>query len=280
MTTNVLKFTAAGFASVQQGINNDGYVMGTTPLTTSDTDSTEGLDRVLYAKTADLSLPDNVTVTITGDDDAVTIFQFPPGELPSFSLEVGSSDLTFGTKTQGTSIYELGDWSFNVLGPNDPDFEDITFVMSTQAKVAGTSGCAGSSGWYHLILPACNVQDKGPGGLNEQGEVTRSYQVTVNKASCFPWGQALTADNVGTTGAVMIEFFAENRFTFQTYIDDGATGSFTLERTPAGDETTNKAKLWRNGTEISISSLSTTTRQISFSAGTSGDILVVGYEYV
>lgn len=273
MATNVRQFISAGFAMAQWARTNGPYPYGVDGQMSNG--DTEELLRAYGAKTADVSVPEPEVVTITGDDQALGIFTFPSNALPSFVMEFGQSDYALASQTQNTSIYTVATYyDVQLLGPNDPQFNDIVLVMTSQAK-SKESGSDGESGWHHLIAPRAQMSYLGA-ALNERGEKTFRYQVTINKFSRFPWGQALPEATIGTASAVMFEWFTERRISFVTYIQGGAGGTITLDRTPYA---ANRVALWRNGVGGVSFTVNTSTREITLSGGQAGDVISGFYEY-
>lgn len=273
MATNVKQFIGAGFAMAQWARTSGPYPYGTTGSLSQGTGAE--LARLYGVKTADISIPEPDVVTITGDDGPLGIFTFPPTDLPSFVLEVGQVDYTIASATQNTNIYTIGNYyDIQLQQPNDPQFNDVMLVFTSQAK-SKESGSDGESGWHHLIAPKAQMSYLGT-AFNERGEQTFRYQVVINKFSRYPWGQQLNVNAEGTTSAALFEWFTERRVTFFTRIQSGAGGSIVLERTPSA---ANRVMAWRDGVNF-IPSVNVSTRTITLSGGAAGNVVSGFYEYV
>lgn len=273
MATNVKQFISAGFAMAQWARTDGPYPYGPTGVLAQG--SGAELARLYGVKTADVSVPDPEVVTITGDDGTLGIFTFPSNELPSFILEVGQSDYTLASETQNTNVYTIGTYyDIQLQQPNDPQFNDVMLVFTSQAK-SKESGSDGESGWHHLIAPKAQMSYLGA-AFNERGEKTFRYQVVINKFSRYPWGQNLNINAEGTQSAAMFEWFTERRVAFFTYIQSGSGGSIVLDRTPLA---ANRVMAWRNGVNF-VPSVNVGTRTITLSGGVAGDVVSGFYEYV
>lgn len=270
--SNIEKFISAGFDMAQYAVvDSSGYMKGITGTIAAN--GTAAMGRVFGAKTADVQVPEADRVPITGDNGLLGTFLFPSIEPISFNMEVGQSDFVLSAKAQGTNVYDIGPYyKWNMLAPSDPTFEDFMLLLTSnaQSKETGQQG----SGYHHVFLGNVQLTYLGA-AFNERAERTFSYSVVTNPFTAYPWGQSLDANVEGTAEVQAMEFFSENRVAIQTYIDDGAAGTFTLDRTPVDAQ---HVLAWRNGSSLSVT-VNTATRAVTFSAGTSGDVIVVLYEY-
>lgn len=270
--THVKQFISAGFDMGQWAVRRNSIPYG--PTGTIAPNNSAELSRIYTVKTADVQVPEGDVVPITGDDTFRGSFLFASNQPIAFTMEVGESDLTFAAKTQGTSIYNVGPyWAFNVLGPDNPQFEDIVLLMSSQAKAVETN--QEGSGFHHVMLPFCNIFYLGA-GFNERGEKTFRYSITTSKTSKFPWGQTLDENVIGTGKYIGLEWFSQNRATMATYISNGVATQFTLARTPVDAQ---HCLGWRNGAGLALTVVPA-TRVVSWAgAGANNDEIVVAYEY-
>lgn len=270
--THVKQFISAGFDMAQWGVRRNAIPYG--PTGTIAQNNSAELSRIFTVKTADVSVPEADVVPITGDDGLRGSFLFASNQPISFTMEVGESDLRLASKSQGTSIYEVGPyWALNVLGPDNPTYEDIVLLMTSQAKAVETN--QEGSGFHHVMLPYCNIFYLGA-GFNERGEKTFRYSVTTSKTSKWPWGQVIDENIVGTGKFLAMEWFSQNRFTMATYISNGVATQFTLARTPVDPQ---HCLGWRNGAALPITVVPSTRVASWTGAGTGGDEIVVAYEY-
>lgn len=270
--SDIKQFISAGFDMAQWAVRaNGGYHLGPTGSIAQNNNA--AMSRLYGVKTADVTIPEGDVVPITGDDGLLGTFIFASIDPITFTMEVGQSDLNFASKTQSLSVYDIGPYyGVNLMGIDAPQYEDIMLLLTSQAKAAESN--QEGSGYHHVLLPWCNVFYLGS-SFNERGEKTFRYQVTTNKSKLFPWGRALNEITHGTRAYTAMEWFTENRITLETYINNGAASSVTLTRTPVDAQ---HVLAWRNGVGLAVT-VTPTTRNAAFSAGSASDVDAYLYEY-
>ena len=245
MTTNLKQFIAAGFERAHYAVlDSAGVAIGTSTSLANGSDS--GVGKLEEIQTANIQIPEPQIVNVPGDDGVAGIFLFAPNEFPRFSIEAGAFDLTFDALVQSSTVYTVNDWELGAFQIDDPDYRQMMLLFSARAK-SNASGSIGNPGWFNLLIPKAHIVPLGPGGLRTGANaLTNRYGVIAVRTDTYPWGEAFTNANQGTTGAVMIPFWTENRVALHTHMGDGADTTFTLTYTPAAADG-DKVVLWTTG---------------------------------
>lgn len=284
---NIKRLISAGFRLGQIGFrDSNGFQGGITGSTA------QGAVSPMYTwagvKTANVQIPANTTVSVTGDDGVLGSFSFDSNEPRTFDITVGELDMNIANKAQGTNIYSVGTYYDMMLGDVlGGTLSDAVLIFTAEAKVTDT-GKEGS-GWYHIMFPNVSVKYLGT-GLEEQSAVTQNFQLTVNPFSQTPWGLDLSADNFGAEKAHFIFWGSERRMTLNTYRYDGSDTDYVVSRVPYTDDNSIiRLAGWRSdpagvtGTDITSSlSVTAATKTVdiqSVSPLNAGDYIVNLLEY-
>lgn len=280
MSANIAKFIVAGFERLHwTRVNSDGVPTGTASGSLPANGADVGVGKLDWVKTADIQIAESEEVVITGDDDVAGQFIFSPATLPSFNIEVASSDFAFAAQTQSTTNRALGDFTFFQAQPNAADPVDMALILTSRAKSKETS-TDGTSGFHHVVVPKAQILPLGRSGFTERGEAIYRYRVIANKFSKYPWGVALTNADDGTTGAVYFEFFSDYRVALHTFVGDNSATSFTVDYTPVNDTDVVKFFTTSTGAAVTVSTITPGTKTIELSAAPAAAAAVSGiYAY-
>ena len=244
MPDNVGKLISAGFDRAYVVLLDDsGYAMGLTGAIANGSDA--GCYMIDGVKTANVSLPSAKRVNITGRNRILGAFLFPPGEEPSFDLEGAVADFDLAAAVENTKVRDLGKWSIHPIMAKELSYADVFLILEMDAQ-SKESGSDGLSVKYSLLMKA-QMTYLGPGSVNEQGAATFRFSVAVTHWGIYPWGESLTTAAEGATEAAMVEMTSDNWLLIHTFVGDNTATSFTVDETPAGDDTSDCVQCWKDG---------------------------------
>ena len=283
MAINVAQFTSAGFDRMEYGVlDPDGYFIGTSTALANGADAGSG--RLLGVNTADVSIPEPRIVPVTGDNGAISQYQFDDDTFPAFSISGGVYNQTLDSLVTSTTRQAIGDITVQVLNPQDPVYRQMSLLMVSDAQ-SQDSGTVGSAGFHHLLIMKSNMSAQYTGGFGNAEAQANNYNVNVTRSGIFSWGTAITDADNGTTGATMAYWYAENRMTRHAFVGDGATTTFTLDETAFSDTDGGKNLLWINGvlqtitTNYTLSTTAGVTTVTMVIAPSAGERVQMLYEY-
>ena len=262
--------------------NSDGYAVGTA----ADPENlTAGASLAPYMISYPVSVasPD-ITRAIAkqfGGQKIINQRQLGTSDIGAFEIEVSAFDATFDALVTGGAVDTTTQTGWGGMSaPNVNAVETPEFVLAFQMTYTPESG---SDKWLTMFYN--NVQIA-PGGLgaNQNDGVnpnTRTYTVSPSSSTRLATGRlySATALNVEDDKDISFRVTDEYRLHLFTYIDDGSTTTFTLPYLPKYSDATGAAEnsITRNGATLAVTSVNTTTGVVTFTAGTSGDIIIVVY---
>jgi len=276
---NIAKLISAGFEEGQIALLSGNYPMGLAGALSQG--SSAGLYFMLGVQTANVQIPNYEKTTIMGNNRPMGTFLWKPGDLPEFDIDVAVADLDLAAAVEGVKARDLDKWTLHPMMGSDVVFKDCMLLLSTEAQ-SKDSGSDGDSLFYNLLIPKCKLGYVGPQGVNQRGENVFRFHVVVRTTDTYPWGEALSAAAEGTTGAVIVEWFSENKVTLDTIKVAAVTAQITLAYTPAMSTVTANSGIlaYKNGAAYaSLLTVTPATKVVTFTAtGAADDILVFLYE--
>lgn len=240
MAYNVKKVVAAGAASVYYGaVDSTGYLIGSTataPEAGNQTGSAmiqlEGVKNFPFSPNA----PERMN--ITGDDGAIAQFLWNPIELPQGDTTFAVSDQTFAALAMSTASHAIGGYQFLGIQPASVTYQDLCFLVTSQAK-SRTTGSVGSSLFYSYLVMKANAFYQGRDAFAERGEAAFVYNIIANKADRYPTGLAFTDSDNGDTEFVVLEMTSAYRPMFQRWTGNNSETEFNLAKNIAEDSANN-----------------------------------------
>jgi hypothetical protein len=281
MPVNIEKLASAGLDSVHVGVLNSNSIFSGAAAAPANGDDSGALI-MIGAQTADIQVPELERVNVEGNDGRLATFQFESGSETGFTFESGSVDFAIAALLQGTNVYALGDWDFNLIRPGTRTPISMAWIINTQAK-SQAAASLNQAGFRVALIPKVEVTYLGPGGISNRNAHVNRFSAIINAAGSHFWGTALSEANEGDVKADAIEFWAENRLTAHAFIGDGVITTTVLDFTPAGDHTTNKIAVWVDGvkqtatTDYTVVPATKTLTWVSVPAA--GEEAVIVYEY-
>ena len=224
------RYISAGVQNSWWGrIHTNGNFIG--PSGSTANGASEGMRQILGIKSANPGPVEPENVDITGDDGPLGSIPFGPNETPTYTMETAVMDLDTQAKLQSTLVEILGDIRLGVMQPNNPEYPDIMQIIQSKT-LAKDIGIDGLKAWSGYIIPVSSAAPLGRAEFNERTPAIDRYKVTVQVASKKPWGVTITEAVLGTTGAPLIPFTADNPITMHYLIGDGAANTIVLDKTP------------------------------------------------
>lgn len=211
------------------------YPAGLTGTLSAGATSGGGLRRLEGMKSASLSLPESTRATQTGDGQPQGTFIFAPIEDVTGQINMGILDLDYENMVQGTSVYNLNDLQISAMAPEDPDFVDHLLLLSRPAK-SKEAATTGLGRWLNYLVPIVNASPRGDSSITEREIADAIYDLVGNKASVFPWGDALDSGNVGTGAAAAWRIISTYPLMIDVFVGDNSETTYTLSKLPVGDE--------------------------------------------
>lgn len=246
MAVNVKKLASSGAEILHFGvIDSTGYFQGSTatpPTAGSKTGS--GVDELYGVKNFPFSPLETERVTVTGDNQALAEFLFDPIELPNFTMELGAANLDFDALVQSCTVEDVADISIVALQPTDMTYRDIVLIVQSQAKTVD-----GTSHWEGLIVPLANIFPMGRNSYQERIEATYQYSVITNKATTYPWGDAIDEENLGTVKTPAFRFSSPYRRKLWRWTGNNTETEFTLPETVVA-ASASAVPVWQNGVQL------------------------------
>lgn len=222
----------AGFKFLFYGVvNANGYLIGNTADGPSAGDQDgEPMLRLTGARTIPIQAAEDEVVTVTGDDEPMTTFDFPAGTLPSGVFEQSERDMDFEALVQGTKVQSIGDLNVSPLMPSDASKPDLCYLIQRRAK-KWESGSRGASAWEIYFVPKAKTTPLGA-NVEQRTFSPYRYSFTTSKSDRLPWGATFTEAAHGTTSAPFVVVESDNPVHLHAFQGDNSETVFNLAYTP------------------------------------------------
>lgn len=273
------KYIAAGTQLAFLGlVDGQGFFLGSTSATTNG--KSEGMIRLTGIQSANPGPAEGEDVNVPGDDGPLGKIEFGPAETPAFVVSTGAFNIDLDAKLQGTAVETIGDIKVGVLQPNDPSNPDVMMIIQSKSK-SKDDGSDGTKSWSGYIIPIMTAQPLGRESFEGRTAASNRIKVTTNIASRKPWGVTILDADLGTTGAPLLAFTADNPITMHVFKGDGAASTFTLDKTPVSQS---KVIIFKETAPLTAGvdyTVNTLTRVVTIVAGpsTAGARYEVLYEF-
>jgi len=225
-------YIAAGVQYAQYGIYNSTGIHLGGAATLAQGAAGNGMKQLKGIKRANPGPVEPESVPVSGDDGPLGAIDFPPGEVPEWITESGIFDLDIQAALQTTSVQQLGDVQLGAIQPNNPVYPDTAWIYQSKSKKKD-SGSDGFKAWSGIIVPIATAVPLGREEMAERTAAVDRYKITAQVASKQAWGVTIASGDLGTDGAPLIPFSAENPVTMHVFEGDGAISEFgPLDYTP------------------------------------------------
>lgn len=279
--TNVGKYTGAGLQLAHYGFRHaSGYMIGSAKtLANGSSSAMVAMDGV---QSISIQPSDFRTVNVAGNDGSVGTYIFPPETSPSGTVVLGTFNASLAALALDNKVWSDGDRDLVPIQPRDYDFKSMIVVVNSraQSRDAATLGTAGFVVQEYLNV---TLVPRFAASLQNATGADWTHQMIANPSATLADGRALTLANQGTTQAVGFQSYSPNLWTYHTYVSDGNTATFTLSHLPLAADAV-KIRATKNATIMAYTTgytVDIATGIVTLAAaGTAGDIVVVGYQYI
>jgi hypothetical protein len=281
MTVNISNYTNAGLqrAEVSFFDNTDNIMIG------SGTTLAQGADSPMLVvdgvNSYDLQPQAQRVVNTEGDDGVLGTFFFEPSELPSGNLVTGTFNSALAAQAQGSLVYSDGDFDVITYQPKDFINRRLMLVTTAQSQARDASS-VGNPGFVITVWPSVQLRARGhSGGQTNATAGTYDHDIIANLVDKYPFGEAFSLSNEGTTQAVGYQYFSPNRVSYHAFVADGATTDFQLANTVAASDAL-KVQAWKDGVRQAYTTNYTaagTTFTLA-AAGSAGEKWSVRYQWI
>lgn len=221
------KYSAAGVKYAFWGIldANANLIGDALAPTTGSTGN--AMIRLLGIQTANPGAVEGEDVPVEGDDGVIAKFQFEPNDTPTFIAQTGAFDLATEALMQGTAVETLGDLKIGVYQPVDPNYPDGMLILQGQTKKQD-AGVKGAKAWSGYIIPLLTSQPLGREEFAGRTAGANRLRMTTQIASRKPWAVTIATADLGTTGAAILPFSADNPINAHRFTGNNSATTFNL----------------------------------------------------
>lgn len=282
-----LRYLAGGTKRTEAGFyDTNGFMCGAAGVLANGADSP--MMRLWAIKNIDVTIPERVRETQTGDDEVQGSLYFGPTDPVVLNIQTGLSDLDVEAAMQDINVYNDTQKKLIVLNPNVDSFPLACMLTMGIAKKK-VFGEAAVKGYEVNVFNSGEFVILGRDALAERTLGNYDLTMTCDQTSTFPWGEAMSIANHGTLGGAGGKWPSENKLTMHAFRGDGTDVTLTLAETPAGDDTSGRIKVYKETsahvrsvlTPTSGYTVVTSTKVLTFAvAPAAGDHIIVLYEYV
>lgn len=282
--SNTSIFTAAGLARAQWAkVDTNGIPMGPTGSIAQGAD--RGMGIYAFAKRAGGAASEPRITPVTGDNGRRRHqYAFNAADLGNLDLTFGAFNMDAYNAFSGTKTHAIGEW--NAIGAETDaavNASQVCLLFNVDAQEADLVGF-GTARWVNWFYPLVTVTSL----FATHEEVAAAdwpFRGVPTQAGKYPWGVAFNTTDNGFTQAARTLLTSRNPLTMHTFVCDGNATSFTLDYTPASDQTGYVVRVYRYIPSTGAVSLITPT-SISIASKTvqlasdydAGDQIIVLYE--
>lgn len=282
---NTSIFSAAGVAYCQYAITRNGLPMG--PSGSIAAGQARGMGAWIAIKQANSQSPDPRITPVTGNNGRfLHQYGFNPAELGNIDMNFGAFNMNVHAAMTGTEVDNIGEWNAVGVETDAPlNAVQACLILNVDAQDADAL-YDGQARWVNWFYPLINTSFKGV-NIEEIAAATWNYLGIPTRSGKYPWGVAFTRERNKFTRAKAVPLTSRNPLTIDTYVHDGTPGAktFTLENSPASDETGYVVKAWNNKADGTVEVVTPTNIDIATKAVTipdisadNGDVIEVLYE--
>ncbi len=281
--TDVTNTSIVGMAGVHKAqwslIDSDGYPMG--PTGSIANGSNRGMGIHPGIKRGGGAGTEPRIVNSTGDDGLHLMqFAFGPAEIARMDMLYATYNMDFYVAATGTKIHSDGEWN-TVLEDTNADINSTQMCIILNILAQEADADFGKQRWTNLFYP---ILTSVPlfATHEEAAAADWAWRGIPSRSAKYPWGVAWTKATNGATRATKFRRTSRLPMTMHTFIGDGATTTFTLDYSPASDDTGFVVKVYKEGTELTKTTQFTVNpglkRVTLATAPTAGQRVVVVYE--
>jgi hypothetical protein len=218
---------------------------------------------VTGVKAITLNVPENQIIVHVGDDQAFAQDFLPPNTLPSGSFTTAKANQTLDALLSNTLVDTIGETEMDGQFTDKAGYEiDAMMEYHRQALVTQPGDADfGSRRWQNFwvmrsrITPQGNSPDQGSDDVN-------NYQMVPTPAIETPWGVTFSEEDNGFGRAVRVRTTSEYPQMLDTFTGNNTVTDFVVNYTPISVA---KTKAWVNGVLTAVSSVTPSTKTVTFS---------------
>lgn len=273
----------AGIFHVQMWfVNSDGYMMGTaTDPDNVAVNTTLHAYKVPAPVSATLPAIERTIATHLGGQTIVGQRYLGIGSIGSFEMTLATLDETFNSYVTASAVDATTATAHSFSAPNT---QRVTLPTLGICFTTAFTNVNGAAEYLNIIYPSVQISSAIP-GANQEGGVNPNpltYTVVPTPALRTPMGLLFSAMNMDLSDGRDIVLYdrTSNPIAFTTYVQNGSATTFDVGYRPVSDDVTGDINMFYNdGVDNSgdTTSISTTTKAVVITAGSSGEILTVTY---
>lgn len=262
-------------------LDTNGVFAGTAGTIANGSDA--GMGRLEGVRTVSVGIPEGVAIPYPGDNGNKGTQLIGSEAAVEGSIVTSIEDLTFTTKSQGTSTSTIGDATAQPLGIQCPTYASMAVIVNSPA-LNQTPGSKGVKGWHAYLVMSIQSQPRGVDSIESSTAADFQHKIVATYADKFFWEAAISAVTHGTTNMLVYDLgFSAYPWTAHNFKGDGAATTFTLDETPAA-ASSDKVVYWKDGaiqaytTNYTVTVATKTVTLVA--APAAGTDNVVLYQYV
>lgn len=253
------------------------FVLDSDGVPNGDQSGADGYDGVRLEGVSGVSptIPDVQPISHIGDDRVFAQDFLPPNTAPSMTINTAKSNLTADATLTDTKVQTIGETKVGGFLTDKQGSEvDVLMLYYRQAIDTDASSAGfGTREWQVWMWPKVRIIPKGAGA--DQGAADQNqYNVIPTAARQFPWEVSFSEADNGFTESFGLRFTGENPPVLERWTGDGALATFNLTWTPVS---TDKFSAWENGTPLTVSSVDTANKTVTFSTTPANAAKVIGW---
>lgn len=220
-------------------------------------------------KTFNYNNPTPQRITHYGDDKPIAQDSLPPTTIGDFTITTAKTNLALDTFTEGTKLVTLDTVVQARVGNSDkrgsePQLFVSVFRQALDVK-RGNSTFGKLRQWDQAIIPSVRIINELSGYV--QGENPNNYVGIPTIVTQTPWAQTFDQTTWGATQGEYVKMETDYKPQWNVGLGNGTLSTFAVTRTPIDVAHTHA---WVSGTLATVSSVNTTTKQVTLSSAPKG----------
>jgi len=286
------QYIAGGVKSTGVGFyDDDGFMCGAAGALAEGEDS--GLLPIIAVKNIEFTVPEPDRQTQTGDDTTQGSLTFASTDSVTLGIQAGIADMDVEAALMNVKAVSVdGMYAVTI----NPDVEELAlFCMLTSGTAKKRAFGAPQKGFEVYVINQAEAFVTGADGIAERTLRNYDYVATADQTGQFPWGEAMSGATDGALRGAGRKYISKYPVWMHAFRPDGSVSEVTLDKTPAGDHTTDYVQVWSidiatgvatkmtPGTDFEVD---TTTPKIVFgtvavpAAPSAGAHIVIQYRFV
>lgn len=274
--TGAYKSVAAGNKYAFMGfLDANGYLLGSSTSAPASGAAGSGMLRITGIKSAAVTIPDNDTVQVTGDDELLADFAFDSLNTRSFNVEAAVQDLTLESLLLNKTLETVAGGTVGYLDITDAPEYDATLIFQSRSKKQD-AGTLGRKAWSGTMVLLATVKPLGRAGFDERGAALWRFSVTPQLSGYNPWGVTIQESSTPFMARYR-PFSFDYPITMHRHTGNGVLTTFNLDYPPVD---ANSLSVFSRRVAAAVSSVSTASKTMTLgSAAANGAEMVTLYQF-